>query len=131
EALARGRFPDSLRRRMLRYHVAPVFGKEVKHLALGFEDGHVTGSFRAGGAGEAGALRGVVAAKGGKGTRFDRLLRGPGRRVKNFGFMAGLEAVPEGKTVPVALFFSLADPQDNLSRLPPHRTWRALDAYLR
>jgi hypothetical protein len=51
--------------------------------------------------------------------------------VQNYGFMAGLEAVPEGKTVPVALFFSLADPGDNLSRLPPHRTWRQLGAYLR
>src|SRR5262245_50110316 len=131
EALARGRFPDSLRGRMLRYHVAPVFGKEVKHLDLALRDGHVTGSFRAAGAGEGGALRGVVEARGGKVTRLDLLLRGPGGRVKNFGFMAGLEAVPEGKTVPVALFFSLADPGDNLSRLPPHRTWRQLDAYLR
>src|SRR5262245_7684995 len=76
EALGRGKFPDSLGERMLRYHVAPVFGKEVKHLALGFEDGHVTGSFRAGGAGDAGALRGVVEVKGGKVTRFDLLLRG-------------------------------------------------------
>jgi hypothetical protein len=131
EALARGGFPDSLRGRMLRYHVAPVFGKEVEHLDLVLRDGHVTGSFRAGCAGEAGALRGVVEVKGGKVTRLDLLLRGPGRGVKNFGFMAGLEAVPEGEPVPVALFFSLADPADSLSRLPPHRTWRQLDAYLR
>ena len=36
-----------------------------------------------------------------------------------------------GSNINVALFFSLADPQDNLSRLPPHRTWRQLDAYFR
>jgi len=70
-------------------------------------------------------------ARDGKVTRLDLLLRGPGRRVKNYGFMAGLEAIPEGTTVPVALFFSLADPTDDLARLPPYRTWRQLDTYLR
>src|SRR5262249_24303939 len=95
-ALAPGRVPGSLRGRSLGYPGAPVFGKEVKDLDLMFRDGHDSGSFRAAGAGEAGALRGVVEARDGKVTRLDLLLRGPGRRVKNYGFMAGLEAVPEG-----------------------------------
>jgi hypothetical protein len=29
--------------------------------------------------------------------------------------------VPKGKRVPVALLFSLADPNDDLAQVPPHR----------
>lgn len=131
EALVLGRFPDSLRDRMIRCHVAPVFGEEAKNLDLVLQQGRLSGSFRAAGAVKQGALRGVVETKDRKVTRLEMLLKGSGRRVKNYGFMASLEAVPEGKTVPVALLFSLADLKDDLSRLPPHRTWRQLNAYLR
>lgn len=112
EALAKGEFPDSLKKRMLRYHVSPVFQK-VKDVSLAFHDERVSGSFRSGGKGEAGSALGFVEAKDGQVTRLDVLLKGRGERVKSDGFfMAGLEVVPEGKSVPVALFFSL-----NSSRL--------------
>jgi hypothetical protein len=54
-------------------------------------------------------------------TRFDLLARGTGTRVEDFGFSAGLGKVPKGQKVPVALLFSLADPRDDLARVPPHR----------
>ncbi len=130
EALARGEFPDSLKGRMLRYHVNPILGK-AKGFDVRIRDGRLTGSTTPETGGEPAALRGVLETKDGRVTRLDVLLKGQRRKQSDFGFLAGLEAIPDGKTATVALFFSRADPADDLSRLPPHRSWRQLDAYLK
>ena len=129
EALAAGQFPDSLKNRMLRYHAGGIFDVEDFEVAL--DGDHLSGSFRSANAGEQGVVKGVVEKADGRVTRFDLLLKGPAARQRSHGFLAGLEVIPEGKRVPVALLFTLADPKDDLSLLPPHRTWRQLEIYLR
>jgi hypothetical protein len=123
EALAQGTLPESLRRR-IRPHLAYVLagGKEanVKSFDLTVRDGRLTGTFRTT-AGERNSLLGFVEAKGGEVTRFDLLARGRGSWVEDCGFSAGLRMVPKDERVAVALLFRLADPQDELARVPPHR----------
>lgn len=130
EALAQGTLPDSLCKRIL-WHVNYTMagGKRIQEywaagklkgfdLALG--DGRLAGSFQTDGD-TPGKLFGFVAAKDGKVTRFDLIAKGQGAWVEDCGFSACLRMVPKGKKVPVALLFSLADPQDDLARVPPHR----------
>jgi hypothetical protein len=119
EALARGAFPDGLRKR-LTPHVAYTMGGKVKALDVTLRGGRLAGSFRTED-GERGSLLGFVEARGGKVTRFDLVFRGQGRRVEDCGFAAGLTVVPRGRRVPVGLLFRLADPADDLARVPPHR----------
>ena len=128
-ALAQGKFPESLKNRMMRYHT-PLLGT-AKSLQINLKDGQISGAMAVDREAAPAALRGALETKDGKVTRFDLLMKGEGRLQKQWGFLAGLEAIPEGKTAPTALYFSLADPNDDLARLPPHRTWRALDAYLK
>jgi hypothetical protein len=123
EALARGTLPDSLRRRILphlTYVLAGGKGGKANRFDLNLRDGLLTGSFR-GETGDPGQLLGFVEARDGKLTRFDLLVKGTGTWVEDCGFSAGLRMVPRGKTVPVAVLFSLADPRDELARVPPHR----------
>jgi hypothetical protein len=129
EALVAGKFPESLKARMIRYHTH-ILGK-ARSLDIEVRDGLLAGSMVPEKGGDPAALRGVLEAKDGKVTRLELLLKGTGRRMKHYGFLAGMEAIPEGETAPVALLFSLADPKDGLSRLPPHRSWRAMAAYLK
>jgi hypothetical protein len=123
EALAKGALPESLRRRILP-HLTYVLagGKQgnVKALDLTLRDGCLTGSFQTK-AGDQSHLRGFVEARDGQVTRFDLLARGLGAQVEDCGFSASLRMVPKGKKVPVALFFSLAEPHDELARVPPQR----------
>jgi hypothetical protein len=117
-ALVRGAFPDSLRKRLVP-HVAYTMGK-VKTLDITLQGGRLSGSFRAEN-GDRGSLLGFVEARDGKVTRFDLVVRGQGRQVEDCGFAAGLTVVPRGQQVPVGLLFRLADPADDLARVPPHR----------
>lgn len=127
EALARGEFPTSLKRRIVP-HLGYAFAGKVTSLDLLIRDGRLTGSFQSD-TGETGQLLGVIETKAGKVTRFDLVVKGVGERVSDFGFAAGLTVIPKGEKVPVGLLFSLADPGDDLSKVPPHR---AKDqAYLR
>jgi hypothetical protein len=121
DALAAGTLPDSLKARMLRYHVAYVMGKDLKELPITFRDGRISGSFDVPEAGRAEAL-GFVDAKDGKVTRFDLVVKGWGRRVEDHGFAAGLLVVPKGRMVPAAIQFELADPGDGLAQVLPHRS---------
>jgi hypothetical protein len=123
EALAHGVLLESLRRRMLphlTYVLAGAKAGSVKRFDLTLRDGRLTGSFQTT-AGDRTDLRGVVEVRDGRLTRFDLLAKGPGTQVEDCGFSAGLRMVPKGQKVPVALFFSLAEPQDELARVPPHR----------
>jgi hypothetical protein len=123
DALARGKLPESLRKRILPHLVYVFAGAKagtVKRFDLALCDGRLTGEF-ATGSGEGGRLSGFVEAAGSKLTRFDLLLRGRGTWVEDCGFSAGLRMVPKGQQVPVALLFRLAAPDDELARVPPHR----------
>jgi hypothetical protein len=123
EALVRGTLTPSLRRRILphlTYVLAGAKTDNVKGFKLTLHDGRLTGTFETT-AGEQSLLSGVVEATAGKLTRFDLLVRGRGACVEDCGFSAGLRMVPRGQQVPVALLFRLADPHDELARVPPHR----------
>ncbi len=119
EALAKGELPESLKSRMLRYHLHYVMGKEAKSLDVSLRGGRIEGAFPVGDR-QAECL-GFVGSKEGKVTRFELLVRGPGRRVEDHGFSACLSVVPKGKTVPAAVFFEMADPDDGLAQVLPHR----------
>ena len=119
DALARGEFPASLQRR-LRPHLSYVMAGTVQELDLTLRDGRLAGSFRTD-TGARGELFGYVEARGGRVVRFDLIARGPGERVNDFGFSASLTVAPTDRRVPVAILFKLADPQDDLARVPPHR----------
>src|SRR4029077_11606823 len=126
-----GMLPESLRQRLLphlTYVLAGGKGGKVSRFELNLRDGLLTGSFRTE-AGDQSQLLGFVEARDGKVTRFDLLVKGMGTWVEDCGFSAGLRMVPKGQTVPVALLFSLADPQDDLARVPPHRARH--NSYLR
>jgi hypothetical protein len=123
KALAEGNVPDSLCRRILPHLTYVLAGGkkgEVKSFDLRLRKGRLTGSFQTR-TGAPSRLVGLVEARDGKVTRFDLLARGMGTRVEDCGFAAGLRMVPEGRKVPVALLFSLADPHEDLARVPPHR----------
>jgi hypothetical protein len=123
EALTRGTLPESLRRRILphlTYVLAGAKAKNVKQFDLNLRDGRLTGSFQTD-MGEVSQLLGFVRAQGGKLTQFDLIARGRGTWVEDCGFSAGLRMVPKGQQVLIGLLFRLADPQDELARVPPHR----------
>jgi hypothetical protein len=117
-ALARGDFPESLQRRIGR-HVSYVCVGTVKEAHLTLRDGRLEGRYVAD-TGDRADVLGFVAARGGKVTRFDLVIKGLGERVEDCGFAAGLTVVPRGRKVPVGLAFCLADPDDELARVPPH-----------
>jgi hypothetical protein len=127
EALARGAFPESLKKRMMP-HLSYATSGKADRLDVTLRDGRLSGTLRAD-SGDRGQLLGFVETKDGRCTRFDVLVRGSGVRRLDYGFSASLTVVPEGKRVPVGVLFSLADPGDDLSRVPPHRANH--DGYLR
>jgi len=123
EALAAGTFPESLRKRILwhvSYTMAGGKGGKLKTFDLALRDGRLTGSFQTD-ADDPGHLMGFVETRDSKVTKFDLVVKGLGGWAEDCGFSAGLRMVPKGKKAPVALLFSLADPQDDLARVPPHR----------
>ncbi len=119
EALVRGDFPESLKKRLLP-HVSYVVAGDVKTMDLTASKGRLTGSFRTG-AGDDGELLGFVETKDGSVTRFDLLVKGLGEQLIDCGFSASLHVIPKGKKLPVAVLFTLADPADELSRVVPLR----------
>jgi hypothetical protein len=119
EALARGEFPDSLRKRLLP-HVNYVVAGDVKTMDLGVSKGRVTGSFRTS-AGDRGDLLGFVESRDGRVTRFDLLVKGQAEQLIDCGFSASLHVIPKGSKLPVAVLFTLADPADELARVVPLR----------
>jgi hypothetical protein len=127
QAAARSELPESLQTRMLR-HIAYALGGKVRKADLTLRDGCLSGSVLLDHGGRAEVL-GFIETKDGKLTRFDVVVKGMGKRVNDFGFSAGLSVVPEGQRVPVALAFTLADPKDDLARVPPHQA--GSPAYLR
>jgi hypothetical protein len=119
EALVAGTFPESLKSRMLRYHVQYVMSKEAKTLDLTLQSGRIEGSVPVGDR-KADCL-GFVQTKDGKLTGLELLVRGWGRRVEDHGFSACLSVVPKDQPIPTGIFFELADPSDGLAGVIPHR----------
>jgi hypothetical protein len=122
-ALAAGTFPESLLKRVLphlTYTLAGGRDGKIRSFDLNVRDGCLTGSFQAVDA-EPCQLLGFIDVKDGKLTQFDLVAKGAGTWVEDCGFSACLRMLPKGTKVPVALLFSLADPDDELGRVPPHR----------
>lgn len=119
EDLVRGAFPESLKRRMVP-HFSDAFIGKVEDVTISFHGQEVTGGLRSD-TGHRGDLRGIIASEGGRVTHFNLVAKGWGERVDNHGFGAGLTVVPRGKKIPVAVLFTLADPRNDLAKVPPHR----------
>jgi hypothetical protein len=119
EALARGEFPESLKRRLMP-HIDYVVAGDVAKLELTASNDRLRGSFRTS-AGDDGDLAGFVETSDGRVTRFDLLVKGLAEQLIDCGFSASLHVIPKGKKLPVAVLFTLADPADELSRVVPLR----------
>jgi len=137
EALARGTLPDSVKVRLVRYHLIdntrgepPMWGEaEVKKLELTLRDGKLTGTVhletKSGDRGYKADLLGFLEAKDGKVTRFDLLARG-----EFWGEGTFTRGAPKGK-FPFAVAFSLADPSAGASKVPPQGARGNLKGYLK
>ena len=119
ETLASGHFPGSLRARMTP-HLSDALAGTVEQWDLTIRGQEMTGTLHSD-KGLPGSLRGVIVTKEGRLTRFDLVAKGWGERVADCGFSAGLTVVPSGRMVPVAVLFTLADPKDELAKVPPRR----------
>jgi hypothetical protein len=64
---------------------------------------------------------GVTEVEDGRARGFELVAKGWGERVSDCGFSASLTVVPSGRKVPVAVLFTLTDPEDELARVPPQR----------
>jgi hypothetical protein len=136
EPLARGELPESLTKRIVRYHLVDNTRgtptgwneSEVKKAELRLEDGRLTGSVHLetndGTRGYEAELLGFVRAKDGKVTRFDIVARG-----EFWGEGRYTPRAPKGR-FPLAISFTLGEPSDPLYHLTPDAV-RCYADYLR
>jgi hypothetical protein len=127
DALVKGEFTDKLKQR-LALHIAYGLGeaRKVKATDLSLHDGRVTGSFLMEN-GERADVLGFVKTKDGKISQFEMIVKGIAIGGYNLcGGLGPLTCVAKGQKAPVAIAFMLTDPNDVLSRVPPHTT-RDLD----
>ena len=117
DALTAGLFPESLARRIARYHLSYVFAGKVEGIEMKIEDGRLVGRSKE----PRIHLEGHMRVRDGRVTRLELLARGDAERISDCGFSASLLVVPEKRRVPAALLLSLADPASDLGRVPPHR----------
>lgn len=137
EALARGEFPQSLARRIARFHLidntrgtTEYWGKDdARMVELALKDGRVAGRVRletsSGDRGYTAELFGWVEAKEGAVTRFDLVARG-----ESWGQPRYNKGAPPGK-YPFAVAFTLAAGGDEADRVPPEYNRSDPDEYLR
>jgi hypothetical protein len=143
EALAKGSLPESLRVRMLQWHlttpnVGAAWGwarEEIRKGELRLSDGRLSGGFQleaapgskgfTNGRGFEGSFAGVLEAKGGKLTRFDLVAKGIAwGKHENGGW-------PPRTKYPLAVAFTLADDADPIARrVPPNGIRAPEDGYL-
>ena len=117
---ARAAVPKSLLKRIT-HHVSYTFAGKVGQSSVSVKpDGRLTGEFITD-TGDRVAVDGAIEASGERITRLELLLTGPAERSVDFGFPASLTVIPADRKVPAALLFELADPADDLSRIPPAR----------
>ena len=144
EALAQGKWPESVQRRMLQWHlttpnVGAAWGwapEEIRKADLAVEGGRLRGSFvleaPAGskgftsGRGFEGTVTGTIESKGGKVTRFDVVAKGTAwGKHENGGW-------PPRTKYPFVAVFTLADAADPFARrVPPNGMRAPEDGYLR
>ena len=122
QALAKGEFPESLKRRIDRFHIRNFLGGDGKTFEVTLRAGKLDGSFSPDASGSPASVLGHVEVKGGKVTRFDLLIKGSAKRVENHGFSASLTVVPTGQSVPAALYFELADATEGFARALPSKS---------
>jgi hypothetical protein len=137
EQLARGTFPDSLKVRLVRFHLVdntrgePPFWKaeEIKRLELTLDKGCLSGvvqlATRDGQRGFDARLLGVVAVQEGTVTRFDLVARG-----EFWGEGPFTRGAPRGR-FPFAVAFTLSDSQGGERQIPPGGARGNLNNYLR
>lgn len=137
EALARGDLPDSVKRRLVRYHLIdntrgepPMWSDaDIKKLELTLKDGRLAGSVhletRSGERGYQADILGYVETKDGKVTRFDLLARGD-----FWGHGTYTRGAPKGR-FPVAVAFSLADGEGGAYKVPPQGARGNVNGYLK
>lgn len=137
EALAKGVLPESVKQRLVRYHLIdntrgepPMWGAaEVKKLDVTLKDGRLTGTVhletKAGDRGYQADLLGVLDTKDGKVTRFDLLAKG-----EFWGEGSFTRGAPKGR-FPLAIAFSLARSETGVSRVPPQGARGNLKGYLK
>jgi hypothetical protein len=117
-AVASGDFPEKMKQR-LAAHVSYVMSSKVKSIDLTLRDERLSGSFLLENGERCEAL-GLIAAKDGKVSRFDLIIKGisPGTAGNGSGFPC-IGYVPQGKKVTAAVAFMLADPNDELAKVQP------------
>jgi len=137
EALAAGKVPSALQRRIARYHLVdntrgePPMWKadEVRSIEFSLEDGRLSGSVHLETAsGERGykvSLLGRVEKKDGRITRFDLVARG-----EFWGEGTYTRGAPRGR-FPLAASFTLADGSDIADGVPPQGSRGWVRGYLR
>jgi hypothetical protein len=136
-ALVKGVLPESVKRRLVRYHLVdntrgepPMWrDTDIKKLELTLREGRLTGSVQietaAGDRGYHAHLLGFLETKDGKVTRFDVLAHGHFWGEGNF-----TRGAPRGR-FPLAVSFALPDPERGTSKIPPQGARGNLQAYLR
>lgn len=137
EALAQGKLPESLKRRIARFHLIdntrgepPMWAEgEVKELELTLADGRLSGKVHletaSGDRGFRADLFGFVAAREGKVERFDLVAKGT-----FWGQGRYTGGAPRGP-FPFAVAFRLATGQDEADKVPPQGAKGWLPGYLR
>jgi hypothetical protein len=125
KALVRGVLPESLKRRIARYHLDDntVGGfpgwrlQEVKKVDLTLHQGRLTGSVlletAEGKRGYEAEVLGFVETKDGRVTRFDVVVKG-----QHWGSTAETRGAPDGKH-PLAIAFSLVTGNEETDKIPP------------
>lgn len=136
-ALAAGKLPESVKKRLVRFHLIdntrgepPMWGEsEIKRLDLTLKDGKLSGTVhletKAGDRGYRADLLGVVEAKDGKVTRFDLLAKG-----EFWGEGSFTRGAPKGK-FPLAIAFRLEDGTGEAARVPPQAARGGVSGYLK
>ena len=137
QALARGEFPESLKKRMFTGVHQVFFLPEWKKLVVTIEDGRLSGSVHAqaesGKNGYQMDLLGAVETNQGKLTRFDMVAKGTWRNDQVSAYVSNLTWAGKGdREVTLAVSFTLADRNDLLAQTPPSavNVPQAMDRYI-
>ena len=137
EALVRGQIPQSLQRRIARYHLVdntrgepPMWkSSEIRSLRMELSGDDLTGHAELatdrGGRGYDAELKGKVHCESGRVVRFDMVCLG-----QFWGEGTYTRGAPQGK-FPLAISFTLADGTDIADRVPPQGSRGWVEGYLR
>ncbi|GIW80103.1 MAG: hypothetical protein KatS3mg105_1910 [Gemmatales bacterium] len=137
ETLVRGQIPESLQKRLARFHLVdntrgepPMWREdEIRKLNLQLKDGRLTGivhlETQNGDCGYQAEIYGIVETKAGQVTRFDLVAKG-----EFWGEGRYTRGAPKGK-FPLAVTFELADGSDVADAVPPQGSRGWVQGYIR